>query len=105
MEQGTVAFHLDADAYAAHAASFVMTEDDTLAGLLAEYETVAARTDKLLATLDLDADDALPTTPWWPEGMRWTVRRAALHVAAETAQHAGHADIIREAIDGQKTMG
>jgi hypothetical protein len=28
-----------------------------------------------------------------------------LHVVAETSQHAGHADIIREAIDGQKTMG
>jgi uncharacterized damage-inducible protein DinB len=105
MEQGTSAFHFDADAYAAHAASFVMTGDDTLAGLLADYEAVAARTDKLLAELDLDSDDALPITPWWPEGMRWTVRRAALHVAAETAQHAGHADIIREAIDGQKTMG
>jgi hypothetical protein len=29
----------------------------------------------------------------------------ALHILAETAQHAGHADIIREAIDGAKTMG
>jgi hypothetical protein len=28
-----------------------------------------------------------------------------LHIAAETAQHAGHADILREALDGQKTMG
>jgi hypothetical protein len=37
--------------------------------------------------------------------MRWSIRRVALHIAAETAQHAGHADIIREAIDGQKTMG
>jgi hypothetical protein len=33
------------------------------------------------------------------------VRRAAMHIVAETSQHAGHADIIREAIDGQKTMG
>jgi len=33
------------------------------------------------------------------------VRRVFLHIAAETAQHAGHADIIRETIDGQKTMG
>jgi hypothetical protein len=33
------------------------------------------------------------------------VRQVLLHLIAETAQHAGHADIIREALDGQKTMG
>ena len=33
------------------------------------------------------------------------VRRTIVHITAETAQHAGHADIIREAIDGAKTMG
>ena len=31
--------------------------------------------------------------------------RVFLHIVAETAQHAGHADILRETIDGQKTMG
>ena len=36
---------------------------------------------------------------------RWSVRRAVLHILAETSQHAGHADIIRESLDGQKTMG
>ncbi|MGH7751114.1 MAG: DUF664 domain-containing protein, partial [Candidatus Dormibacteria bacterium] len=35
----------------------------------------------------------------------WTVRRALVHILAEIAQHAGHADIIREALDGAKTMG
>ena len=34
-----------------------------------------------------------------------SARRAFTHIVAETAQHAGHADIIRETIDGQKTMG
>ena len=38
-------------------------------------------------------------------GKRWTARRVLLHIVAETAQHAGHADIIRETIDGQKSMG
>jgi hypothetical protein len=33
------------------------------------------------------------------------VRRVFLHIIAETSQHAGHADILRESIDGQKTMG
>ena len=38
-------------------------------------------------------------------GRARSARRVLLHIVAETAQHAGHADIIRETIDGQKTMG
>jgi len=84
---------------------FRLTEDETLAGVLAEYEKVAAATDDLVHTLDLDTSYELPAAPWQPPGVFWTVRRVFLHITAETAQHAGHADIIRETIDGQKTMG
>ncbi|HEY2833818.1 MAG TPA: DinB family protein [Sporichthyaceae bacterium] len=107
LERGPVAFgSFDAEAYAAHAASFRMEPGETLEGLLAEYAETAAHTDDVVAGLsDLNADGPLPVTPWWPEGTRWTARRVLLHVIAETAQHAGHADIVREAIDGQKTMG
>ena len=84
---------------------FDMAPGDTLAGLLERYDEVARRTDDLVGTLDLDADHALPEAPWFEPGARWSVRRVVLHVIAETAQHAGHADIIRETIDGQKTMG
>ena len=78
---------------------------ETLPGVLADYDEVAARTDELVGTLDLDADHALPEAPWFEPGPRWSARRVFLHVIAETAQHAGHADILRESIDGQKTMG
>lgn len=84
---------------------FRLTEDETLAGVLAEYEKVAAATDDLVRTLDIDTAYELPAAPWQPPGVFWTVRRVFLHIGAETAQHAGHADIIRETIDGQKTMG
>jgi len=84
---------------------FRLAEGDTLAGVLAEYEKVAAVTDELVRTLDLDTAYELAAAPWQPPGVFWTVRRVFLHVAAETAQHAGHADIIRESIDGQKSMG
>jgi uncharacterized damage-inducible protein DinB len=84
---------------------FDMAPGDTLADILASYEKVARRTDELVATLDLDADHALPEAPWFEPGARWSVRRVVLHVIAETSQHAGHADIIRETLDGQKTMG
>jgi len=83
-----------------------LAQGETLAGVLADYEAVARHTDDLVATLpDLDAEHALPEAPWFEPGARWSARRVFLHVIAETAQHAGHADILREAIDGQKTMG
>jgi hypothetical protein len=79
--------------------------DETLAGVLADYEEVARHTDELVTTIDLDSDHALPEAPWFEPGARWSARRVFLHVIAETSQHAGHADILRESIDGQKTMG
>jgi len=82
-----------------------MTGEDTLDGLLAAYEDVAAATDGLVAELDLDQSYPLPKAPWFEPGASWSVRRVLLHLIAETSQHAGHADILRESIDGQKTMG
>jgi hypothetical protein len=91
------------DAYMRH---WHLQQGETLAGVLADYEAVAAHTDAVVATIpDLDADHALPEAPWFEPGARWSARRVFLHVIAETAQHAGHADILRESIDGQKTMG
>ncbi|MGO9965462.1 MAG: DinB family protein [Acidimicrobiales bacterium] len=90
----------------AHAASFRMLEDETLAGLLEKYDATARRTDELVASLgSLDDSQPLPAAAWFPPGARWSARRVVLHVIAETAQHAGHADIIRESLDGAKTMG
>ncbi|BDH59606.1 DinB family protein [Tsukamurella sp. PLM1] len=85
--------------------TFRLTDGETLEGALADYEEVAADTAELVRTLDLDAAYELPEAPWQPPGVFWTVRRVFLHIAGETAQHSGHADIVREAIDGQKTMG
>jgi hypothetical protein len=87
-----------------HAASFQM-QDATLGELLAAYAEVAAETDALVESVDLDSDHELPAAPWNPPGTRWSARRVFLHIVAETAQHAGHADIIRESLDGQKSMG
>ncbi|GAA4856274.1 DinB family protein [Kitasatospora terrestris] len=80
-------------------------DGETLAALLERYEEVARRTDALVRELDLDLAHPLPEAPWFPPGAKWSVRRVLLHVIAETAQHSGHADIIRESLDGQKTMG
>jgi uncharacterized damage-inducible protein DinB len=84
---------------------FRMLEHETLDGLLAAYDEVAAATDDLVRTVDLDGRHPLPVAPWFERGASWSARRAFVHVVAETAQHAGHADILRETIDGQKSMG
>lgn len=105
--RGPVAMQADdlEEAWSAHQMSFRMQEGQTLAGLLAHYEAVAQQTDELVRTVDLDAAHALPEAPWFEPGKTWTNRRVFAHIIAETAQHAGHADIIREAIDGKKSMG
>ena len=85
---------------------FRMLEGETLAGLLEYYDEVAHKTDQIVATLpDLDVSHPLPEAPWFEPGARWSARRVLLHVIAETSQHAGHADIIRESLDGSKSMG
>ncbi|MDT0613762.1 DinB family protein [Streptomyces lancefieldiae] len=92
--------------WARRADEFRMLPGETLAGVLAAYAEVARRTDDLVATLpDLGASWPLPKAPWSEPGARWSARRVLLHIIAETAQHAGHADIVRESLDGAKTMG
>jgi hypothetical protein len=92
--------------FAAYADGFRLLPGETLAGVLADYDQAAGETDALVTTLpDLDVSHELPAAPWNEPGTRWSARRVLLHIAAETAQHAGHADIIREALDGAKSMG
>ncbi len=108
-ERGWVAFMTGGDMAAAAGdwwAGHHMGADETLAGLLDDYAACAAETTEVVRGLaDLDAATPLPEAPWFEPGATWTARRVLLHLLAETAQHAGHADIIRETLDGQKTMG
>ncbi|KMS69120.1 hypothetical protein ACH49_26560 [Streptomyces leeuwenhoekii] len=91
---------------ARRADEFRMLPGETLEGVLLDYAEVARRTDELVATLpDLNATQPLLKAPWSEPGARWSARRVLMHIIAETAQHAGHADIIRESLDGAKTMG
>ena len=76
---------------------FRLLPDETLAGILSDYEKVAQRTDELVASLpDLDAAHPLPNAPWFPPGETRSARRVFLHIIAET---------IRESLDGAKSMG
>lgn len=52
--------------------------------------------------IPLDGPVPVPAAPWFPEDLtHWEVRWVLLHIATEVARHAGHADLIRESIDGK----
>lgn len=86
-------------------AQYRMTEGDTLPALLKRYGSAARATEEAVAALpDLDVSVPLPKTPWSPpEPEYWSARRILLHLIRETAQHAGHADLLRETLDGANT--
>lgn len=72
--------------------------DETLDDVVAFHHRSAAHADATIEALDLDARG---TVPWWPEEHREvTLHRILVHMAYETARHVGHADIVREMLDG-----
>ncbi|MET7876113.1 MULTISPECIES: DinB family protein [Micromonospora] len=79
-----------------------MLPGDTLAEVIDRYRQVAERSVEIIAAVpDLSARQPLPAAPWHEPGTAYSVRRVLAHLIAETAQHAGHADILREALDGR----
>jgi uncharacterized damage-inducible protein DinB len=89
------------DAEDAYEDSFRLRDDETLAGTLAFFDAVAAETSEVVAGLALDHPVPVPPAPWNPTDVEaWSLRWVLLHLIEETARHAGHADIVREAIDG-----
>jgi uncharacterized damage-inducible protein DinB len=82
---------------------FILGSDETLAGALTTYEQMARRTEEVVAGI-ADLGQAVPVpkgVPWFPADLEaWNVRWVLLHLVEETARHAGHADIVRESIDG-----
>ena len=83
---------------------FRMLPGDTLESILERYRAAAARTEEVVAAVeDLSTTHPMPEAPWSQPGEVRSVRRTLMHVIAETAQHAGHADILRETLDGQKS--
>jgi len=78
----------------------------TLTELVAAYEDATAATDAVIDTVD-DLDAVVRVAEgarWAPPDSEWSVRWVLLHLIHETARHAGHADIIRETIDGATAL-
>ncbi|HVC70513.1 MAG TPA: DinB family protein [Acidimicrobiales bacterium] len=74
--------------------AFTVTDDDTVAAVVDAYDRAAARTDEIARTA------ADPDRPLARGTQGLTLRWVLVHVTEETARHAGHADIVRELIDG-----
>jgi len=72
--------------------------DESREEVIGKYRRACAHGDETIAALPLDAPGVVP---WWPEDRaHTTLGRLLVHVATETHRHAGHADIVRELIDG-----
>jgi hypothetical protein len=74
------------------------TAEESREEIVELFRVAAAHADATIEALDLDAPGYVP---WWrPEGRDVTLHRILVHMCVEMARHAGHADIIRELIDG-----
>lgn len=74
------------------------TPDESRQDILDRYQRVWAHADETIAVTDLDATGEVP---WWPAERRHpALHRVLVHVVTELHRHAGHADIVRESIDG-----
>ncbi len=75
-----------------------LTADESREWVLGLYRTAQENAAQTFAELDLDAQGRVP---WWPEERNpVTLHQILVHMVAETHRHAGHADIVRETIDG-----
>ncbi|MEV6745143.1 DinB family protein [Streptomyces sp. NPDC058322] len=82
--------------------SFRLVGDETVAQMLEFWDGVAAETEKFIRSVpDMSDTFPLPEAPWFPKGERCSMRWLLAHLVEEIARHAGHADIIRESLDGR----
>ena len=83
--------------------NFRFGTEEAIDSILADYDEVARRTEAVIAEIP-DLGQAVPVpqgVPWFPDDVdAWSVRWVLLHLIQETARHAGHADIVRESLDG-----
>ncbi|MFF4170078.1 DinB family protein [Streptomyces sp. NPDC001744] len=81
---------------------FRLVDGETVPEVLAFWTDVAKQTEEFVRTApSLDDTFPLPPAPWFPKDGRVTVRWMLLHLVQEMGRHAGHADIVRETIDGK----
>ncbi|WP_432123166.1 DinB family protein [Streptomyces sp. S1] len=81
---------------------FRLVDGETVPEVLAFWADVAQQTEEFVRSVpSLDDTFPLPEAPWFPKDARVTVRWMLLHLVQEAGRHAGHADILRESVDGK----
>ena len=89
--------------YRAYEENFKLADGETIDDVFARYDRVAEQTEKTVAEIG-DLDHRIPvdhSVPWNRKDLEFfTVRYILLHLIQETARHNGHADIVRETVDG-----
>ncbi|MGW6705175.1 DinB family protein [Streptomyces sp. NPDC054956] len=86
--------------------AFRLVEGESVESVLALWDGIRRETEAFIASVpSLDDSFPLPPAPWFPQDAKVSMRWMLLHLVEEFARHAGHADIIRESIDGTKAMG
>ncbi|BBG02661.1 MULTISPECIES: mycothiol transferase [Pseudonocardia] len=93
---------VDAAAFAAFTDSFTVREDETVAGTIKDFDELRIQLLAAIAATDPAADAMAPPAPWHGifDARPIHARHHLVHLVEEWARHAGHADIIREQIDG-----
>ncbi|WP_406366795.1 DinB family protein [Streptomyces sp. NBC_01546] len=86
--------------------AFSLAEGESMSSVLAFWDGVTRELETfILAVPSLDDVFPLPPAPWFPKDAKVSMRWLLLHLVEEYARHAGHADIVRETLDGTKAMG
>ncbi|WP_338677484.1 DinB family protein [Streptomyces sp. SCSIO 30461] len=84
---------------------FRLTEGESIPEMLAFWDMVAKETEEFIRSVpSLDDTFPLPPAPWFPKDGRVSMRWMMLHLIEEIARHAGHADIVRESLDGRSSF-
>ncbi|MEV7276778.1 DinB family protein [Streptomyces sp. NPDC093111] len=84
------------------AEGFRLVDGETIPQIVAFWQGVAKETEEFVRSVpSLDDTFPLPPAPWFPENGRVSIRWMLLHLVQEMGRHAGHADIIRETLDGK----
>jgi uncharacterized damage-inducible protein DinB len=89
--------------YAKYEQDFKLADGETIEHVFARYDRVAAELEKTVNEIgDLDYRIEIDhSVPWNRKDLtHWNVRWILLHLIQETARHTGHADIVRESLDG-----
>lgn len=81
---------------------FLVGPEETSESLIDLYQRVWAHSDETVRGLAIDAPGRVP---WWGDKAEVTLHQILVHITTETHRHAGHADIVREMIDGAVGLG